>query len=191
MSGFTKLFSDIVESSIWREPSDICKVWITLLALADQDGYVRGSIGWLSGKAVVSEEACEDAIRRFQEPDRLSRTADNEGRRIEQLEDGWLILNYLKFRDRLSHDAKAAATRERVRKHRERYRALRNAESVTPAVSASASASDPKGIRREPVDGGRREGWRAGSGRRAPRVDELQEGRQQAAGMDGGNGQQA
>jgi hypothetical protein len=142
MSGYAKLFSDIVESSIWDEPSDICKVWITLLALADSDGYVRGSPGWLAGKSRVSIDACKSAIGKFQKPDHKSRTPDHEGRRIEQLDDGWLILNYLLFRDRLSSDPKASATRERVRRHRQRYRALRNTESVTPDDSASEDASE-------------------------------------------------
>jgi hypothetical protein len=141
MGGYTKLFSDIVESSIWNEAMEIRLVWITLLALSDQDGYVRGSVGWLAGKSRVSKEACAKAIELFQKPDHESRTPDNEGRRIEQLEDGWLILNYLSFRDRLSNDAKATATRLRVQKHRERYKALRNTESVTPSHSASASVS--------------------------------------------------
>jgi hypothetical protein len=147
MSGYVKLFSDIIESSIWQEDAETTKVWITLLALCDQDGYVRGSTGWLASKARVREDACARALQKFQNPDPSSRTPDNEGRRIEQLEDGWLILNYLAFRDRLSTDSKAVSSRERVRKHRERYRALRNAESVTPPASADASvsASSPDG----------------------------------------------
>lgn len=119
MAGYVKLFSEIVDSSIWEEDSDTCKVWITLLALADQDGYVRGSEGWLAGKSRVSLGKCVLALRKFKEPDLRSRTEDNEGRRIEQLEDGWLILNYISFRDRLSADPKVVASRERVRKHRE------------------------------------------------------------------------
>lgn len=145
-SGYTKLFSDIVDSSIWNEDPGTCKVWVTLLALSNADGYVRGSIGWLAGKAKVTKEECSKAIAKFTEPDKHSRTPDNDGKRIEVLPDGWLILNYLIFRDRLSNDPKASATRERVRKHRERYIALRNAESVTCVTSdhsASASESVP------------------------------------------------
>ena len=141
MSGYTKLFSDIVESSIWNEPPDTCKVWITLLALSDQDGYVRGSVGWLAGKARVSKEKCAAAISLFQRPDEESRTPDHEGRRIEALDDGWLILNYIVFRDRLSQNPLNVKTRERVKRHRERYKALRNASSVTTPDSASASVS--------------------------------------------------
>lgn len=141
MSGYCKLFSDIVESSIWDEPAQTCKVWVTLLALSDADGFVRGSVGWLAGKARVTHDECYHAVNLFQQPDHKSRTPDHDGRRIECLEDGFLILNYLVFRDRLSDSAKAISTRERVRKHRERYKALRNTVSVTPPVSASASAS--------------------------------------------------
>lgn len=194
MSGYTKLFSDIIESSIWNEPPDTCKVWITLLALSDKDGYVRGSVGWLAGKARVSKEKCAAAITLFQQPDDESRTADHEGRRIEQMDDGWLILNYLKFRDRLSTDATATATRIRVQKHRERYKALRNTkealQGVTALGSASASvsvttfqegspggrftlddclkAAAPIGMKREDVEEFyhryNRQGWRFGNG---------------------------
>ncbi len=139
MAGYVKIFSEIVDSSIWEEDPETCKVWITLLALCDCDGYVRGSPGWLAGKARVAKSVCESALQKFKSPDARSRTPDNDGRRIEQLEDGWLVLNYLAFRDRLSNDPKAVATRERVKKHRERYNTLRNTESVTSAVSASAS----------------------------------------------------
>jgi hypothetical protein len=141
MGGYTKLFSDIVESSIWKEPPPVCKVWITMLALSDRDGYIRGSSGWLADKAQVSKEECEIALNKFLNPDATSRTPDHDGRRIEQLEDGWLVLNYLTFRDRLSDDHKAILSRERVRKHREQWNALRNAPSVTSSIPASASAS--------------------------------------------------
>lgn len=137
--GYTKFFSDLVDSSIWDEPPEVCKVWVTLLVLCNSDGFVRGSVGWLAGKARVSRETCEIALRKFQSPDSKSRTPDNDGKRIEQLDDGWLVLNYLAFRDRLSTNPKAIATRIRVQKHRQRYEALRNANSVTSSQSVSVS----------------------------------------------------
>jgi len=146
MAGYVKLFSDIVDSSIWDEDPYTCKVWVTLLALADPDGFVRGSAGWLAGKSRVSTEQCERALQKLRMPDPRSRTPEYEGRRVEFLDDGWLILNYHLFRDRLSNDPQTTSTRERVRKHRERYRALRNVTSVTPEISASASASVPVSV---------------------------------------------
>lgn len=142
--GYTKLFSDLVDSSIWDEDPKTCKVWVTLLALANWEGYIRGSVSWLARKARVDLQSCREALDKFAAPDPHSRTPDNEGRRIEVLPDGWLLLNYLIFRDRLSTNPVSVATRERVRRHRERYNALRNAESVTAAHSVSVSVSDKK-----------------------------------------------
>lgn len=142
MGGFTKLFSDIVDSSIWDEDPETCKVWVTLLALSDADGFVRGSVGWLASKAKVSLESCEKAVAKFIAPDPASRTPDNEGRRIEMMVDGFLILNYLTFRDRLSTDSKAVATRERVKKHREKHaRQCYVTQTVLQGVTGDASAS--------------------------------------------------
>ena len=164
MSGYAKLFSEIVDSSIWEESNETRIVWITLLALCDCDGYVRGSSGWLAGKAKVTQMACELALEKFKQPDARSRTPDHEGRRIEQLEDGWLVLNYIAFRERLSSDPQAIATRERVRKHRmnvtRRYVTPEALQSVTSPVSASAYASVP--------DGGYR-----GEGFKEPTIEEV------------------
>lgn len=143
MAGYAKLFSDIVDSSLWNEDAETCKVFVTLLALCDRDGYVRGTVGWLAGKSKVAIDKCDIAIQKLLAPDPYSRTPDHEGRRLERLEDGWLILNYLLFRDRLSTDPTASATRERVRKHREshgsRYVTLRTLPSVTASDAVSAS----------------------------------------------------
>ena len=141
--GYTKLFSDIVDSSIWDEDAQTRVVWVTLLALSNPEGYVRGSVGWLAGKSKVPIQCTSLALQKFAAPDPHSRTPDHEGRRIEVLEDGWLILNYLLFRDRLSTNPTSIKTRERVRRHRERYIALRNARSVTAHHSDSDSDSVP------------------------------------------------
>ncbi len=91
----------------------------------------------------MAKSVCDSALEKFKGPDQRSRTPDNDGRRIEQLEEGWLVLNYIAFRERLSNDPKTVATRERVRKHRERvtkrYVTPEELPSVTSAVSASAS----------------------------------------------------
>lgn len=100
MSGFSKLVPEIVMSSVWDLPTDIRIVWITLLALKDADGFVRGSAGYLAKVAKVPLEAVEQAMNLFTSPDPYSRTPDNEGRRVEAVENGWNILNHRLYRDR-------------------------------------------------------------------------------------------
>ena len=106
MSGYTPLFTSIMTSSIWTEDDATRITWITLLFLADKDGKVEGSIPGLAQVAHVPVDACEAAIEKFKAPDRYSRTKEYEGRRIIEIENGWLVLNHGKFRERAKSRAK-------------------------------------------------------------------------------------
>ena len=100
MAGYTPLFGSIVTSSIWNEDSETRIVWITMLALANPTGMVEGSISGLAPVARVSIEACEKALEKLRQPDKYSRTKEFDGRRIIDVDGGWQILNYEKFREK-------------------------------------------------------------------------------------------
>jgi len=97
MSGFCKLHSSILDSSIWLETASTRIVWITLLAMADARGVVHASPRGLARRANVTEAECAEAIARFLAPDLDSRDG-TDGRRIEKTAGGWQLLNYLRFR---------------------------------------------------------------------------------------------
>lgn len=117
---FTKLWASILESSIWSEPVENRVVWITMLTMADRNGFVGASIDGLARRANVSIDAVRAALVTFQEPDPNSRNKDNEGRRIEEVPRGWHILNYAYFRD--LRDEQARQEYERARKAAQRRR---------------------------------------------------------------------
>ncbi len=98
MAGFAKLFSSILTSTVWGLPHPILRVWIAMLASADADGVVEGSIPGFARVACVTREEMEEALRIFHSPDPDSRTKENEGRRLETIDGGWLILNFAKYR---------------------------------------------------------------------------------------------
>ena len=100
MSGWTKLFSSIVTSSIWVEDDAILRVWIAMLAMADAEGGVEGSVPGFANLAHVTTEQMRLAVDTLSSPDADSRTPDHEGRRIEAIEGGWRILNYRTYRER-------------------------------------------------------------------------------------------
>lgn len=102
MYGYTKLFSSILTSTIWQEDIETKIVWITLLALRDHRNIAEGSIPGLAHLAGVSIQACEHALEKLKAPDQYSRTKDHEGRRIEDVPGGWLILNGAKYCAKLS-----------------------------------------------------------------------------------------
>lgn len=141
--GYTKLFADIVDSSIWDEDAEIRVVWVTLLALCNADGFVRGSVGWLAGKSRVSVNKCQQALTKFTSPDPRSRTPDNEGRRIQVVDYGWIVLNHHLFRNRtgLSYDTRRVYQRDWMRKKREILKSKHCQQSQPASTPASASAS--------------------------------------------------
>lgn len=97
--GFTKLDSGIVSSSIWSEPPSTRVVWITMLAMSNSEGMVRASASGIQRLSNVTEEECAHALETLQDPDIDSRSLVHEGRRIERVDGGWLILNYTKYRE--------------------------------------------------------------------------------------------
>lgn len=125
MPGYTKLFSSIIASTIWREPDHVRIVWVTMLAMANQHGEVEASVPGLADFSRVTVEQCRDALRVLSSPDPESRTPDHEGRRIEACEGGFRLLNHAKYRTKLNQDDR----REYLRKKQASYRARR--QSVT------------------------------------------------------------
>lgn len=141
MSGFTKLVPEIVQSSIWNETPEVRCVWITLLAIKDKDGFVRGNPATLARIANVSGEAVREALDKFQAPDPDSTTPDQEGRRIQAMPGGWRILNHVRYRGRDFRD------HERERKQQYRVKKLSGTcpghvpdNSASDSTSASSSA---------------------------------------------------
>ena len=119
METWTKLFSSIVTSSVWQEPWHIKLVWITLLALKDRDGIIHGSIPGIGHLAGVTTEQADQAIQRLMQPDPYSRTKDNEGRRIAEIEGGWRVLNHELYRDSKA-DYRRAYNARKQREYRKR-----------------------------------------------------------------------
>jgi len=145
MSGFTKLVPEIIQSSIWNEPPEIRCVWITMLAIKDENGYVQGDDRTISRLSNVTIESTRQALELFQRPDPGSKTPDNDGKRIAPAPGGWLVLNHENYR--LHDDIQRDKSRERVRRFREKHNQLDNGNvTITlPSASVSASVSDLKG----------------------------------------------
>lgn len=116
--GFTKLFAGLVHSTVWREEMHIKVVWITMLALADRNGEVLASMPGLADASRVTLEQCTEALERLKGPDKHSRTKANGGRRIKEIEGGWKLLNYLKYRQMRDDIARREQVRDAVRRHR-------------------------------------------------------------------------
>ena len=106
MTGYTKVFNSILTSTIWQEDSDTKVVWVTLLALADANGVADATIPGLANLAGVPLAKTIEAIKKFLAPDPYSRTKTDGGRRIMEVEGGWLLLNHSSYRQKRDPEAR-------------------------------------------------------------------------------------
>lgn len=98
-----------------------------MLAMANQRGIVEASIPGLAVLARVTLEECEEAIKILEAPDPYSRSTEHEGRRIQKVDGGWLILNHAKYRAKLNAD------------ERREYNRVKQKESRVKKLSANVS----------------------------------------------------
>lgn len=136
---YTKLDANIIYSTVWKERPEVVKVWFTLMALADRDGYIGASSEGIARAALVSEEITETALALFSSPDPKSRTKDWEGRRLIEVDGGWRLLNHAKYRDAQSAEEKREAAAKRQREYMERKRAKETQDREALAAASGAS----------------------------------------------------
>lgn len=143
MNGFTKLWSEILSSSIWNEGDKVRLVWITMLAAMGPDGMVRASVGGLAHLARVDKEACEEAIGVLSKPDPDSRSTAFDGRRIERVEGGFLILNGAKYREARSHDERKVYMAEYMKEYRRKQTVNNREQNVNRCKPAVDTGKPP------------------------------------------------
>ena len=144
MNGFTKLFNSIVTSSIWEEDNETRVLWITLLAMADQDGEVVAALPRLAKLANLTVNKCQQSLQKLQAPDPDSRTPDNEGRRIRVIQGGWLILNHKLYREKSRSSERKTYLRDKKREERAQKKLastpVNNCQHSQPIAEAEAEA---------------------------------------------------
>lgn len=143
MSGYTKLFSDIVTSTIWQAPNDCRVLWITMLALKDRHNVCRATVPFLAQASNISIEDAEKYLQQFQEPDKYSRSQEHEGRRISSADGGWLILNGEKYQDKLNAEDRREQVRQAVARHRAKRKARRKPKPEVFDVRATMNPQPP------------------------------------------------
>ncbi len=122
--GYVKLFNSILISSVWQEDDATRLLWITMLALADKDGYVVGSVPGLAHVARIPVPSCQKALAILAAPDPDSQNPLNEGRRIAVAERGWVVLNYRDWRKRLSAEDRKEYKRLKQQEYRDKVSTL-------------------------------------------------------------------
>ena len=140
---YNKLFTKILDSSIWLAPDPHRLVWITLIAAMDEDSNAMfASVRNIAARARVSEAEASEAIKSFEAPDLDSGDPENEGRRIERFPGGWKVLNGHKYRAMVTKAIARENTRERVAKHRAEKKNVTTCNADVTTGNASVTPSE-------------------------------------------------
>lgn len=149
---FVKLDTGILNSTLWFE-RDCREVFITALLMAHPIelreaapqlhvdrleptgfsvpagwyGFVPAAGPGIVRMAMCNMEAGTEALRRLGSPDPESRTPDHDGRRLVRVDGGYVVLNFIKYRE------KDATTRDRSARYRERQREIASRRDVEPS----------------------------------------------------------
>ena len=140
------------------EPLATRIVWLTFIAAMDETGFVEfASPANVAHRAIVPLKDTIKALATLEGPDTNSSDPDNEGRRLEKVPGGWVVLNSAKYRALVTRALKQERTRDRVRVYRAK-KATCNADVtqanalVTPSDTVTDTHPDPETPAPAPVD---------------------------------------
>lgn len=163
---YSKLHSSLVYSSLWTQPDEVRLLFITLLAVADRQGYVYGSRSGLERLAniIVRERDDESPWDVLMSPDPdssdLMRNPENEGRRIEEVPGGFRLLNFEYYRGLRNEDDRREQTRQAQARFREKKKHSSGGRSVSPSKPASSMMSQSNASPSVSASGKKEEGTR-------------------------------
>lgn len=157
--GYTPLFDSLTRGTLYGRWPDI-GLWPIVLALADRDGIVDAAPKVIAGIAGLPVDEVIECMDRFCQPDPMSRTKTEGGRRLALLDParpwGWRVVNHAYYREK----ARLAAKNSRE------VSAGLNRQRMEDRRSPPKTADDPLSNGNENKT--REEGERVGWGRRCP-----------------------
>jgi hypothetical protein len=160
---FVKLDTGILHSTLWVE-RDLREIFITSLLMAEPFelaesarqmrvrsleetgfevppgwyGFVKAAGIGIVNQAQVAAESGLNALEKLGSPDAESRTQEFDGRRMVRINGGYLILNYMKYRDK---DHSAAERMRNLRARRKLQTVTVTPVTVRPNVTHSRGQS--------------------------------------------------
>jgi hypothetical protein len=110
--GWNPLDESLLSSSLLSEGPDVVATWALLIASANRQGESHLTVPFIASVLRISEDRVEKAFAVLSSPDKRSRNKEHDGRRIVPVEDGWLLVSHVKYREKASR-MKAAERQER------------------------------------------------------------------------------
>jgi len=141
---YLKLFTQILDSSI-ADDRRLRHFFTDFMLCADLKGIVMMTEAAIARRIGATIEEVRWGIAELEKPDPMSKTTDNEGRRIERMEGhgyGWRVINFEMYHAMKTAEEMREKTRIRVQNHRAARKAAddqRNTDNVTPCNAGNES----------------------------------------------------
>lgn len=117
---YAKLMSRITESSLMEEDVPVRYCFMMMLAMADPKGYVIGTDVAIARRMNIPKDQFLAYVAELMLPDPDSNSQENEGRRVivSDVERGYYVVNYKKYRDTRDEEQRREYMREYMRERR-------------------------------------------------------------------------
>ena len=141
---YLKLFTQILDSSI-ADDRRLRHFFTDFMLCADLKGIVMMTEAAIARRIGASIDEVRWGIAELEKPDPMSKTTDNEGRRIERMEGhgyGWRVINFEMYHAMKTAEEMREKTRIRVQNHRAARKAAedqRDADDVTHGNACNES----------------------------------------------------
>lgn len=135
---YGKLFASMYDGTLYGQWQAIVTLQ-QMVILADEDGIVDITPPALAAKTSIPLEIIDKGIEQLSEPDRYSRSSDEDGRRIVLVDQdrpwGWRIVNYRHYRDLANREDKRRKDRERIAEKRNKNKDVAECREVSQTVA--------------------------------------------------------
>lgn len=122
---YGKIFASIYDGSMYGNWQAIV-TFQQMIVLCGPDGIIDMTPQALAARTSIPLDVIQQGISVLESPDQYSRSPDQDGRRIERIDDrrpwGWRIVNYRKYRLMVSAEEKRESDRIRIATKRDKER---------------------------------------------------------------------
>ena len=139
---YAKLYSTITESSLWSASKESRLLFLSMLAKADQVGFVEAALPGLARLANLTLEETAAALAELMAPDEHSKSPDCDGARVVKAPRGWCLVNYEAYRDRRDDDAKREYMRNYMRQYRANGKPVNAGKSELDGVGQAEASTE-------------------------------------------------
>ena len=148
---YGKVFRQMYKGSMFRTGWEAIVTMQQFIVLADRDGIVDMTLEAIAAETTIPLEVLQKGLGVLMSPDPNSRTPDEDGKRVELLDErrdwGWRLINFQKYRKLQSEEDRREYHRQYWHKRQKNKTQQASTDSIQADAEAKAEAKAVKKLR--------------------------------------------